>query len=69
MNFVSKFQHNNFSHIFREQQDAKIAAQLADHIEKEEEERKKILEKEDKELAKLLQVRQMLLLMSEIFND
>ncbi|KAL0276835.1 UNVERIFIED_CONTAM: hypothetical protein PYX00_004316 [Menopon gallinae] len=39
----------------QEQQDARVAAQLADIIEKEEEDRRRMLEEEDKELARLLQ--------------
>lgn len=56
LNFQLKYELHFLIFMLREQQDAKIAAQLAQYIEKEEEERKKILEEEDKELAKLLQV-------------
>ena len=40
---------------YREQQDARVAEQLAEMIEREEEERRRMLEEEDKELAKYLQ--------------
>lgn len=53
--FVLIFNFNNFLY-FREEKDARVAAQIAERLEKEEEARRKLLEEHDKQIARRLLV-------------